>query len=215
MRSAVLVSVVVATSLLGCRKPSHPPATARAPEATLSLAGVKCGSDRWDVKTGSDPDISAVNMQPHSTTVHAFIQHQRPAQWHTNLVRQVNLEAGPGEPAVEATLWKLKDIKLMEWRREGDHDIHLVVMDANGSPDEVLDVEFPDPACKGAIASPLKQKMQQARSDLIAACGQPPSGYKKITGTATIEGIGFFDKTNHGPSGIELHPALSFSGNCE
>lgn len=207
--SLVILSLILA--LAGCKKKeqTHIPAT-----PTASLTGTTCGSDRWDVKTASDPAIASVDMQPQSTTVHALVQRQRPPQWHRNLVRQVDLETSPGKPAVEATLWKLTNVKLVEWTKEGDHDIHLVVKDVNGSADEVLDIEFPDVTCKVAILSSLKVKMQQARQSLVTACGNPPSTYKTISGTATIEGIGFFDKTNHGPSGIELHPALSFNGDC-
>jgi hypothetical protein len=54
-----------------------------------------------------------------------------------------------------------------------------------------------------------------------AACGGTPprSTFAEYTGTATITGVGFFDK-KHGQrgvadNGIELHPLLAFkSTNC-
>jgi hypothetical protein len=38
--------------------------------------------------------------------------------------------------------------------------------------------------------------------------------FKQLTGTATIEGVGFFDRSHaigHVPDGIELHPVVFFS----
>jgi hypothetical protein len=42
--------------------------------------------------------------------------------------------------------------------------------------------------------------------------------FTRLQGTATIDGVGFFDFL-HGqrgvaPNGIELHPALRFAGTC-
>ena len=63
--------------------------------------------------------------------------------------------------------------------------------------------------------------MAQARSALIAACGQPSSSsFHQLQGTATVTGVGFFDilhgQTGVAPNGIELHPVLRLSGlNCQ
>jgi hypothetical protein len=57
----------------------------------------------------------------------------------------------------------------------------------------------------------------RARSKLIATCGQPTSSsFTRLTGTATLTGVGFFD-IQHGRSGvapnaIELHPVLKYHG---
>ena len=74
-------------------------------------------------------------------------------------------------------------------------------------------VEFPDTTCPGARRSPKKAQMAQARSTLIAACGQPSSSsFHQLQGTATVTGVGFFDilhgQTGVAPNGIELHPVL-------
>jgi hypothetical protein len=57
--------------------------------------------------------------------------------------------------------------------------------------------------------------MAAARDAFIAACGPPTGSYRTITGTATVSGVGFFDRI-HGqrgvaPNGIELHPVLAFT----
>ena len=57
-------------------------------------------------------------------------------------------------------------------------------------------VEFPDPACVGARPA-LKKMMRDARSAFIACKGLMPSAnkpFQKLTGTATINGVGFFDR---------------------
>ncbi len=59
--------------------------------------------------------------------------------------------------------------------------------------------------------------MRDARNAFIDCEGLMPSAdkpFKSLTGTATINGVGFFDRphaTGHAPQGIELHPVLAFS----
>jgi hypothetical protein len=61
--------------------------------------------------------------------------------------------------------------------------------------------------------------MRSARNALVAACGSPSSSsFRRLSGTATLSGVGFFDQihgqTGVAPNGIELHPVVSFSGRC-
>jgi hypothetical protein len=61
--------------------------------------------------------------------------------------------------------------------------------------------------------------METARSAVLSACGlTPSSGYHRLTGTATLTGVAFFDfihrQIGHAPNGIELHPVLQFTGQC-
>ena len=80
-------------------------------------------------------------------------------------------------------------------------------------------VEFPNASCTHGALPGTRTKMQKARVALVYSCGFPPnSSYQLIHGTATIDGVGFFDRL-HGqagvaPNGIELHPVLRFSGRC-
>ncbi len=101
-------------------------------------------------------------------------------------------------------------------KRGGDLDFHLVVQDLNDSTKTMI-VEFPDPPCVHA-STKLKRKMTAARTAFIKACGQPQNGFRNLAGTATITGVGFFDRPHadgHALHGIELHPALRFqSTNC-
>jgi hypothetical protein len=80
-------------------------------------------------------------------------------------------------------------------------------------------VEFPLAPCIAKNASSKnRKKMASAKAALLKACGklhQPTTSMRKLTGTATISGVGLFDKSHgqgSGPdSGIELHPVLSFA----
>jgi hypothetical protein len=77
-------------------------------------------------------------------------------------------------------------------------------------------VEFPDTTCNDASSSSKKAKMRSARSAVIAACGQPSSSrFTKLSGRATVTGVGFFDvphgQTGIAPNAIELHLVLKFS----
>jgi hypothetical protein len=59
--------------------------------------------------------------------------------------------------------------------------------------------------------------MRDARQAFLDCKGLMPSAdklFKQLTGTATINGVGFFDRphaTGHAPFGIEIHPVLHFS----
>jgi hypothetical protein len=83
-------------------------------------------------------------------------------------------------------------------------------------------VEFPlAPTCTANATAGAKARMKNARNAFGAACGVPGvSSFTKLTGRATIRGIGFFDffhnRTGVAPNEIELHPVLRFmDATCE
>jgi hypothetical protein len=177
-----------------------------APESTsqqIARAATTCGKERWAVKTLSDPAADQVDFTPKSTAV-------------TTLRNKPAPHVGSNTPriqGVETTTWKVR-AKLLEFAREDDHDIHLVI-GAASSPSKTMIVEFPDVSCPGARSSAKKTEMKQARDDLIAKCGSPSSSFHDLSGSATISGVGFFDvihgQTGVAPNGIELHPVLAVS----
>ena len=62
--------------------------------------------------------------------------------------------------------------------------------------------------------------MSRARTALVAACGPPTTSSRRLIGTATITGVGFFDpidgQTGAAPNSIELHPVVAFTASsCE
>jgi len=81
-------------------------------------------------------------------------------------------------------------------------------------------VKFPFKDCVAA-APLLKKRMVAARKAFISKCksGTPRTQFHDLSGTATITGVGFYDRPHaSGASqyGVELHPVLRFSSsNCE
>jgi hypothetical protein len=163
-----------------------------------------CGVERWSVKTLQDPagrtlDLSMVKKTTVSK-LRAF-----------PVARGAGGSRGQG---VESTVYEIK-ARLVEAKLEDDDDIHLVV---KGLPTVggTMIVEFPTVACSSKAATKAKTLIKQARDAFVAACGMPgSSGFRKLSGTATLRGVGFFDFL-HGqrgvaPNGIELHPVLAFT----
>ena len=109
-------------------------------------------------------------------------------------------------------------VRLVAWKlSDNDSDIHVEVRGLVAP--QTMVVEFPLAGCIAQSASvPNRRKMARAKSALLRVCGklrQPTTSMRTLTGTATITGVGFFDKS-HGqgggaPNGIELHPVLRFS----
>ena len=70
-----------------------------------------------------------------------------------------------------------------------------------------------------AGASAPRARMARARARFETLCGHAPRhSFYDLHGTATITGVGFFDRphaTGHALHGFELHPVLAFrSSNC-
>jgi hypothetical protein len=171
--------------------------------------GLKCGVERWSVKTLSDSGASRVRFSPKDTTVSALRGKPSPGVGRSD----------PRITGVETTTYRVT-AELVEAKLEDDRDIHLVI----GVPDhrsQTMIVEFPDTRCKGAKQSKKRTAMQRARAAFERACGSPSaSSFRRLTGTATITGVGFFDvkhgQTGIAPNAIELHPVLRYrSGGCK
>src|SRR4051794_28915257 len=169
---------------------------------------VKCGEERWPVKTLSDPRVGDVNFTPHDTSIGRLRNKSDP---HTK-------PSTPRLDGVETTTYQVK-ARLIEFKREDDKDIHLVISVPSSSSKTMI-VEFPDTTCNGASSSPKKSQMASARSALIKACGSvpgPSSDFADLKGTATVTGVGFFDvkhgtpQTGVAPNNIELHPVLNLT----
>ncbi len=116
--------------------------------------------------------------------------------------------------ASERTTFRVR-ASLVEMKLEDDSDIHLVIADPSDSRATMI-AELPNPSCTAGASLKARAKMRQARKAFVAACGSPSTSFKRLSGTATISGVGFFDQI-HGqkgvaPNGIELHPVVGFTG---
>jgi hypothetical protein len=170
-----------------------PPAdSATPPEAT-------CRGARWAVKTLSDSRAKLVSFKTHQTTVRS-LRHRRPPRHRNARIR-----------GVETTTYRVR-ASLIEWKQQGDGDIHLVIADPRNLAETMI-VEFPDQGC--LAHSRNRAAMIAARSAILAACGAPRrTSFQRLAGSASVKGVGFFDGV-HGqpgvaPNGIELHPVLGF-----
>ena len=179
----------------------------RTPSPTLGAStGRACGVERWRVKTLSDSMAGRVSLVPHATSVRALRRLRPPT----------SLPSNARVRPVETTTYRVH-ARLVESKLEEDSDFHLVIADPRTGGTMI--VEFPAFYCTLTTKRVLRLRMQAARLAFIRACGLPPSSdFKRLRGTATITGVGFFD-FQHGQSGvapnaIELHPVLGFKGAC-
>ena len=117
----------------------------------------------------------------------------------------------------EMRTWRIR-VRLLWQKLEDDSDVHLVVADpATG---RTMIAELPSPDCVGAAAGPASS-MAAARATLARTCGEATTSFTRLSGTATIDGVAFFDFA-HGQRGapanqVELHPVLRLSpgpGRC-
>lgn len=172
------------------------------PASPAARAAVRCGVERWAVKTLSDGNASKVDYQAERRTV----------QYLRTLPRPDVHEDSPRLHPYEFRTYRVR-AKLLLAAKEDDHDYHVVIAQP-GHPKRRMIVEFPDPHCKGAASSIKRAAMAKARRRLINACGTIGSSFRTLHGVAAIRGVAFFDidhgQTGVAPNAIELHPALGF-----
>ncbi len=157
------------------------------------MNGGSCGTERWNIKTGTDSQASGLSLVPQPTTIATLV---------------ALAAAGGGtsrESPTETTVWELKDITLSMIKLETDSDYHIVVSDGS----HTMIVEIPYPSCDQGGAWTCF--IQNARSKVDAKFTVSSSPQYPAQ-TITVRGFGFFD-SSHGqtgvaPNAIELHPVL-------
>jgi hypothetical protein len=172
---------------------------------TSPEARIACGTERWAVKTLTDPDANRVNLTPQPTTVARLRQLAAPSALPPRRLPQ------------ELQSYRIS-ARLLAFKFESDGDVHLVVADPHS--DGTMIVELPNSGCTHGAPATARHRIAQAKRALLSACGTPSSSrFTTLTGTATIAGVLFFDFA-HGqrgvaPNAVELHPVTSFSSsNC-
>jgi hypothetical protein len=163
--------------------------------------GGSCGSERWNIKTGTDSQAASISLVPHPNTIAALVA--LPA-------------AGGGnsrESPTETTVWELKNVVLTELKEESDSDYHLVISDGT----HTMIAEIPYPSC--ATGSPWSCFISRARSEVDARFTVSSSPVYPAM-LITLRGVGFFDfphsQSGLAPNAIELHPILEicFGNDC-
>jgi hypothetical protein len=160
---------------------------------SYTMNGGACGTERWDIKTGTDSQAPGLSLVPQATTIAMLVT--LPA-------------AGGGasrESPTETTLWELKDVTLTMIKSESDSDYHMVVSDGTNT----MIIEIPYPGCDTGGAWTCF--IQNTRS-LVDSKFTVSSSPQYPAQTVTVRGFGFFD-SSHGqtgvaPNAIELHPVL-------
>lgn len=188
------------------------PCVAHSQTPSQPSCGPKCGSERWAVKTLSDPNESSVNFTPVSQTVAGLVAIAAPTG-NSETSRLNSTEKTTFK--VHARLVGYK-IELDPKTNTGDHDFHIVIADIQ-DPSKTMVVEIPDPQYGGVCASPKLSEIKAARSDFPThfPSAPPASEFKVVQGNVEVDvtGVGFFDfahgQTGLAPNCIELHPVLA------
>ena len=181
--------------------PTSTVAFAQTPELSPGLpCGVRCGTERWAVKTMSDGDRRFVDMRPVLATVESLAALPREPG-------RANARGGDAERRVFRVRGYLAATK-----DEKDGDLHLVIFGLSNQRLSLI-AEIPDPACAGACRSGLASQYAAARAATAACAAQANPTDRAIV--VEVEGVGFFDR-NHGqlgraPNAFELHPVLKVS----
>ena len=166
-------------------------------------ACVRCGSERWAVKTLSDRDRAKVSPRPVNTTIGELGSLAMPRH------RPDDARLGP----TELTTFRIRAV-VVGWKGESDQDFHLVVADRD-DPLETMIVEVPSPGCAGVCTSGKVRDMARVRQTVLDHLGPVPNGRLACLAPepmVTVTGVGFFDRphrqTGRAPNAIELHPVL-------
>lgn len=187
----------------GSRAPSpRPPVAAESPPPVPPMLEIRCGghcgTERWEVKTLSDPARDYVRLEPVDATVEELVALQ--PSW--------DFVLGSRNAPVETTVYRVQ-ARLVAWRPEDDGDIHLILAGLRDSAATMI-AEIPDPGCSGACRSGFAEQYARARQAFETWVNAPDRLEEAIV---TVRGVGFFDR-NHGqigaaPNYIELHPVLA------
>lgn len=165
----------------------------------MPAAQAACGTSRWTVKTGSDPDAGLISAtSPTATSVAELAARPRPA----------SVPDGSRVQPTETTVFRVP-ATLTGYRRTADQDYLLVIAEAG----RTMTAHVPDPACVDP-ASPLFADIGTART-AVDDRYTPGGALTPVSVPVTLTGVGFFSTDppvpGDAPNGIELHPLLGVS----
>lgn len=190
------ISLAAVVGVLGCGRtlPTAPTDTLPPPVAI----GPACGTERWAVKTLSDPGAIRIDpSRPTATSIGALVE------------RPGHCDGGPDErvhPEERIVFEVVARVSLA--RLEDDHDYHVVLEDPD-APGARLVSEVADPNCAGAAQSAFRDMLSVARGSFEALARQAPLAGRLVR----VRGVGFYDfnhaQTGRAPNCLELHPVLS------
>lgn len=161
-----LNTLPVATKAQAAAIKAQAMAVSKTTAAAASLAGpvppgqllvTKPGSERWPVKTGTDPDDVADEIV--DTTVEEMVRFPRPDDMQPVTSLQPQYQSHRADP-VETTIWRLK-ATIITLKMEADGDYHLVLQGDSGET-MIGEIPHPNPPYVGK-ASPWNDQIKAAR----------------------------------------------------
>lgn len=168
---------------------------------TAAPGASECGTERWAVKTLSDPFAGAIDLHVITKTTIADLQ-ARPAQQSSGSSERLSPD--------ETTVYELSGIA-REVKLEADRDFHLVLEDPNALGTTMI-IEIVDPTCNGARDSLHREALTEVRRAFLTLVrsGQQYDLPQIIGRRIRVRGLGFYDLP-HAQSGrahnnLELHP---------
>jgi hypothetical protein len=160
----------------------------------------RCLGGRVAIETLSDGDY--VKFTPVPTTIERLRGLPRPARLH----------GSRRSTPVEASTYRIEG-RMIAMRRRSNDSIDLILADP-ARRSRTVNVGFEGSRICGHRAIVRGEApMRKAQKAFIAACGEPPRDYAKLSGTAVVSGVGFFGHPGRlgvPPNGAGLHPVLSF-----
>jgi hypothetical protein len=162
---------------------------------------VKCGQERWAIKTLSDPDTALINFSE-----------LRP----TTVTEQIHIERPEGrieERQPSETSEYVFDCNLIGYKREKDQDFHIVVADITTG--EMMVIEIASPECESVKKSGRYLQMKAVHDWFEENIGTPHASFYRLAQPKEIRvtGIGYWDflhgQTEMAANGREVHPVLS------
>lgn len=162
---------------------------------------VKCGQERWGVKTLSDPDTTLINFTVlNPTTVTEQVRMKRP-------------DGRMGSRLASEAIEYVFDCKLIGYKKEKDQDFHIVVADIN--TDETMVIEIASPECESVQQSGKYEEMRTVHNWFEQNIGVPHYSFYYLPQPIEVRvtGIGYWDFLHHqtgmAANGREIHPILS------
>ncbi len=168
------------------------------PDAALA----RCGKERWDIKTGTDPDARLVDLTKQKKTRIVAMR-----SWTAPDELPDDGRIAPHEATVYVVEAWLTIYREEDSPTTGDSDYHLVLTDDAG---HTIIAEVPSPDCVGP-GSAFLAGIRKARSQFDSrfnVTGEWQSAHIRVR----ITGVGMFDHIHHqtgvAPNGVQLHPVL-------
>jgi len=176
--------------------------TAHAP-ITITVQAPTCGVERWAVKTGTDANAGAVDLNhPVRTTVSALRSIVAPTL-------NPNPPYDPRFAPTENTVFVVNGY-ITQYKLETDVDYHIVLTDPAG---HTMVTEIPSPACDGS-SGPFDALVAAVRARFDNRF-TATDFFQTVNVPVQMTGVGFFDflhgQTGVAPNGIELHPILNIT----